>query len=221
MRAHRIDFNYDYLGIPQMAALGIFREINKMIRVILALTMLTLSGCASLPENYSQLTTEQFLQGVANNNKPKIIPAKYIKGSEASLSMIGASYNVVGSYGSGIVLDGIRETAKLCSDKGLVVKNPSVINSRKVLTCGTNDLKVLAIHYVSRENAGYDTGHTYAYFDHLALFDIDKKLSEKDIEWIANQYISFENQTVDFEHAHNHQKLDSKEFSNFISLYIN
>lgn len=38
--------------------------------------------------------------------------------------MIGVNYNVVGSYGSGVVLDGIKEAAKLCTDKGLTVKEP-------------------------------------------------------------------------------------------------
>jgi hypothetical protein len=92
-----------------------------MGKIILVLTSLIFVGCASFPSNYSQLTSEQFLKGVANNNKLKIIPAKYINEYSEKLSMIAANYNVVGSYTSSMVLDGIEEASKLSRDKGLSI----------------------------------------------------------------------------------------------------
>jgi hypothetical protein len=192
-----------------------------MGRIILILTSLFIVGCASLPANYSQLTSEQFLKGVANNNKPKIIPAKYIKDSSENLSMIAVNYNVVGSYTSGLVLDGMDEATKLCRDKGLNILGLQDINERKVLACGLKTISFIAIHYISRENAGYDTGHTYAYFDHIALFNITSNATQTDLEWISKKYISFENDTVDFEHTHNFYELQETELTKFLFNFIN
>jgi len=178
-------------------------------------------GCASLPENYSKITSEQLLKGVANNNKPKIIPANYVQDSSGHLSMIAANYNVVGSYTSGKVLGGIEESTKFCRDKGLSILGLSEISKRQILACGTNRISFLAIHYISRENAGRDTGHTYAYFDHIALFNISSSLTGSDIEWISKKYISFENSTVDFEHVHNFIELQETDLNKYLSLYVN
>ena len=191
-----------------------------MGRIILILTSLFIVGCASLPANYSQLTSEQFLKGLANNNKPKIMPAKYSKDSSENLYMIAANYNVVGSYTSGLVLDGMDEATKLCRDKGLSILGSQEINERKVLACGTNSISFIAIHYISRENAGYDTGHTYAYFDHIALFDITSNVTKSDLEWISKKYISFENGTVDLEHVHNFHELKEVELTQLLSYFI-
>jgi hypothetical protein len=190
-----------------------------MGRIILILTSLFIVGCASLPANYSQLTSKQFLKGVANNNKPKIMPAKYIEDSSENLSMIAANYNVVGSYTSGLVLDGMGEATKLCRDKGLSILGSKEINERKVLACGSDSTSFIAIHYISRENAGYDTGHTYAYYDHIALFDITSKITRSDLEWISKKYISFENGTVDHEHAHNYQELKEVDLTQLLSNF--
>ena len=191
-----------------------------MGRIILVLASLIIAGCASLPTNYSQLTSEEFLQGVANNNKPKIIPANYTEDSTENLSMIAANYNVVGSYTSGVVLDGMDEATKLCRDKGLNILVSKVFNERKVLACGTNTISFIAIHYISRENAGYDTGQTYAYFDHIAIFDINSNLTKSDLEWVAKKYISFENSTVDFEYVHNFEELKEVELTKILSLFL-
>jgi hypothetical protein len=206
--------------INSTASLGIQGEFLNMGKIILVLTSLIFVGCASLPSNYSQLTSEQFLKGVANNNKPKIIPAKYINEYSEKLSMIAANYNVVGSYTSSMVLDGIEEASKLCRDKGLSILGTQDINERKVLACGINTVSFLAIHYVSRENAGYDTGHTYAYFDHIALFDITSNLANSDLEWISKKYISFENKTIDLEHVHDFHKLKETELIKLLSVYL-
>jgi hypothetical protein len=191
-----------------------------MGRIILILTSLFIVGCVSLPTNYSQLTSGEFLKGVANNNKPKIIPANYIKDSYKNLTMIAVNYNVVGSYTSGLVLDGMVQASKLCRDKGLSILGTQEINERKVLACGDNTISFIAIHYTSRENAGYDTGHTYAYFDHIALFDITSNVTKSNLEWISKKYISFENSTVDFEHVHNFHELKEVELTKLLSAFV-
>lgn len=191
-----------------------------MFKLISVLVVVLLTGCASLPENFSKLTSEQLLKGVANNNKPKIIPAKYVNASTAELSMHAANYNVVGSYGSGIVLDGIEESLKYCSDKSFKNLGVRTFKNRKILACENTGIEFLVIHYISRENAGRDTGVAYAYFDHLALFDIKGQLDSDKINWVVKQYLSFENATVDFEYVHNFQKIKESELVEFLSNYL-
>jgi hypothetical protein len=191
-----------------------------MFRVLVIIFSISLVGCASLPENYSLLTSEQFIKGVANNNKPKIMPAKYVNESFDGITMIATSYNIVGSYGSGTILNVIQESKKLCQDKGLKLLGEQVINHRNLLACGNDKLSFLAIHFVSTEDAGRDTGQTFAYYDHIALFDLTK-IDKANLAWVSHQYLLFESGSIDFEYAYDFPKLNELELTERLTSYIN
>jgi hypothetical protein len=181
---------------------------------------LILSACASLPENYSEISADQLIRGIASNNKPKIMPSNYSFTVENNIEMYSANYNVVGSYTSGMVLDPIKEAEKYCLEKRLAPINKKSEEGRHFLFCGSVASIFIAFHYVSTEIAGRNTGHTYAYFDHVAFFNVNKKTSQSDIESIANKIIKFEKSTVDHEYVLDYQSLKVDKIVSILKGYV-
>ncbi|WP_394224459.1 hypothetical protein [Alteromonas gracilis] len=171
----------------------------KAIWVVLG--SLVLFGCASLPDNYSELTIEQLIKGISSNNKPKIMPSNYSVEVYEEIEMFTANYNVVGSYTSGLVLNAIEEAKKYCLEKGF--ETSEVLNKREryFLFCSSGNSSFIAFHYVSTQRAGWDTGQTFAYFDHIAFFNISKHFGETDIDIVASKISEFEESSVDQEYV--------------------
>lgn len=169
------------------------------------------TGCTSMPQDYSALTNESFLRSMANNNKPLLIPAKYtIDSLDDGTAMIATYYNIVGAYQSGKIIVPMVASEKLCDDRAQTVLTRAVIEGRDILLCGVNNQPTfLAIHFVSKEPAGSDTGHVFAFFDHIALFDLVNGLDTSNLEWVADRYTSFEWESVDHQHALDYRSIDS------------
>ena len=171
----------------------------KVILVVLG--SLILFGCASLPDDYSELTIEQLIKGISSNNKPKIMPSNYSVEVYDGIEMYTANYNVVGSYTSGLVLNAIEEAKKYCLEKGFETSEMSNIRERYFLFCSSGNSSFIAFHYVSKQRAGWDTGQTFAYFDHIAFFNVNESFRKTNIDIVASKITEFEKSTVDQEYV--------------------
>jgi hypothetical protein len=161
------------------------------MRAMLLILMVLQAGCASLPDDYSALSTEDFLRGVANKNKPVVIPARYVADrSPEGISMFATNYNVVGEYLTGKPLAPDEAATKLCRDRGTTVAAVKALHSRKIVACQHEGKTVfVAVSFV----------FSYAYYDydHIAVFDLPDSASTDDgLKWIANRYVIFESQSI-------------------------
>lgn len=191
-----------------------------MLKFLLVLFLIAMTGCAALPENYSSLSIEQLIQGVSSNNKPKIMPANITTKEEPGVFITTANYNVVGGYMSGVVLDPIEEGIRFCRDNHAEILGRENVSNRNFMLCKLKDFSFLAIHYLSKERAGFDTGETYAYFDHIAYFRISEKLTASKIKWISDQYVAFENDTVDMKKVLDYQAVLTQDVGRVLQKYV-
>ncbi|KPH91496.1 hypothetical protein AMS57_05260 [Pseudoalteromonas undina] len=188
--------------------------------IFIALLLSGLTGCASLPKDYSKITLDQLIKGIASNNKSKIRSSNYDFKDLGGIVMHSVNYNVVGSYTSGAVLDAIEESEKYCKEQRSEISPRVVELERSFLFCNSGNSKFLAFHYVSTQRAGGDTGQTYAYFDHIAFFSLNKVLKNADIETVAKSIVEFEQKSVEEEYVLKYKPLPIQKVVSILEKYL-
>lgn len=169
-----------------------------------------LCGCATLPENFSEIdSNEKFLKAVVTNNKPPLRPASYKSESGPGVAALSTNYNDVGGYGpSRKGVDPASAFKKLCDDRNGNADVLPVLRERKVVFCSGTSSDFLMIVFYGVEPAGFDTGQAYAHMHYISLYSFKAKLEPSQIDWIVSNHRHYIEEVVDKKYTINAYKID-------------
>lgn len=180
--------------------------------------LILLTGCATLPEDYSKVTSDKaFLKGVVSNNMPLLRTATYIENRGPNgITSTATTYNDIGGYGARVGIDPIDGFTKLCDARGGLIKLNENMGNHKITACYGESIDFIVIVYYGVEPAGSDTGHAYASMHYVSLYDFENKLLDKHIKWIVDDYISFIENTIDKVYTINDYTINTRELKRLL-----